>query len=224
MKETLEYLYSYPMWVKLALVVMAIIAGVLLLFFQPKKTGEIAPSIVLPQLSEREVTALGLTLTDTRAGDRGAWAYPLHQNLTYRGFSDAEATAVLNSLVAKKVLVYVEVDTDDSLTGKSSKAPAYRVTESGFAFAAQSNELRKFNDTYYYTIQLKGSNSDKRNIAFLEQLRRLEIVQNQTRFIIDDKPNQSNIAVFAYQSLDVNLVRNMADAFNVSIVNIAERK
>jgi hypothetical protein len=86
-------------------------------------------------LSPEEEIALEEILTDPRAGDRGAWTYPVHQAITRRGLSNSEATLALNSLVQKGYLEAVEVETIDSLTEKPSKAPAFRLTKAGVAAA-----------------------------------------------------------------------------------------
>ena len=44
---------------------------------QSTRTAEESP------LTAEEAVALGVILTDPRAGDRGVWTYPLHQQLTY---------------------------------------------------------------------------------------------------------------------------------------------
>ena len=93
-------------------------------------------------LSPEEEMALWVVLEDPRAGDRGAWVYPLHQQLTYRGLTEAQATVLLNRLVTKGILVAVDVPTTDSLTGVPSTAPAYRVTREGLRLAEQSDRFR----------------------------------------------------------------------------------
>lgn len=88
-------------------------------------------------LTPEEEIALEEILSDPRAGDRGAWTYPVHQNITRRGLTSAEATLALNSLVQKGYLEAVEVETMDRLTEKPSKAPAFRLTSAGIAAATQ---------------------------------------------------------------------------------------
>jgi hypothetical protein len=88
-------------------------------------------------LSPEEQIALEEILTDPRAGDRGAWTYPVHQKITRRGLSGADATLALNRLVQKGYLEAVEVDTVDRLTDQPSKAPAFRITKSGIAAASE---------------------------------------------------------------------------------------
>ena len=59
-------------------------------------------------LSETEELALGLVLSDPNAGERGAWLYPLHNDLTQRGCTQAQATLALNGLTAKGLLQFVD--------------------------------------------------------------------------------------------------------------------
>lgn len=88
-------------------------------------------------ITPEEEIALEEILTDPRAGDRGAWTYPVHQAITRRGLTSAEATLALNSLVQKGYLEAVEVEAIDHLTEKPSKAPAFRLTKAGIAAANQ---------------------------------------------------------------------------------------
>jgi hypothetical protein len=90
-------------------------------------------------LSPEEEIALEEILTDPRAGDRGAWTYPVHQAITRRGLTSADATLALNSLVQKGYLEAVEVEAIDHLTERLSKAPAFRLTKAGIAAASQGS-------------------------------------------------------------------------------------
>jgi hypothetical protein len=182
--------------------------------------GESGPATKASQLSEEEETALGLILADPRAGDRGVWVYPLHQQLTYRGFSDAQATTVLNGLVSKGVLQAVDVPAPEDPTGGGS-APAYRVTPLGFSYAKNSKRLKSFKAEYIYFVTLRGTK--EHNQPFLNQLLSLQYVQKQTRFIIEDDPKLSRIAVFCYQPLDQETLRNMAQMFGVEVVSSEEQ-
>ncbi len=88
-------------------------------------------------LTPEEAIALEEVLSDPRAGDRGAWTYPVHQAITNRGLTDSQATLALNTLVQKGYLEAVDVETVDALTGKPSKAPAFRLTKTGVLAASQ---------------------------------------------------------------------------------------
>ena len=94
-------------------------------------------------LTPEEEIALEEILTDPRAGDRGAWTYPVHQAITYRGLTSADATLALNNLVQKGYLEAVEVEVVDHLMDKPSKAPAFRLTKAGIAAANQGREKKE---------------------------------------------------------------------------------
>jgi len=220
--DALSLMPFYPRWAQMlflasfALVVASVVA--FSNFYSKAQEGKARQTPVAElSLTDDEELALGLVLTDPQAGTRGAWAYPLHQELTYRGLSEAAATTVLNSLATKGLLEALDVPTYDEVEKKESTAPAYRVTERGFAYAAKSDELRDFESHYKYILRLNGT--QQRNGPFLEQLRRLDSVQGQTRFIIETDPKMSRIAIFSYKALDENLIRNLAKSFKVSIVS-----
>lgn len=177
-----------------------------------------APDLVA--LTKEEEAALGVAVTDPRAGDRGVWLYPLHQDLTNRGLSDAEATMTMNSLVAKGMCKQIDVPTHDSLTGKETTAPAYRVTPKGFSYVKSSSELSKSKQTHYYHVRVRGTRSV--NDIFLRHLQGLRGVQRQTRFITEDDPEFSKIAIFSYKPIDSDLIRDMARMFNVIVDEITE--
>ena len=99
----------------------------------PASTGSSAGGT--ESLSADEEVALKLILRDPRAGDRGAWVYPLHHALTRLGWSEIRATVVLNTLALKGILQAREVETEEFPTGKRSRAPVYRVTPRGFEVA-----------------------------------------------------------------------------------------
>jgi hypothetical protein len=101
------------------------------LAMRPSSKAAAAPTALSPE----EEIALEEVLTDPRAGDRGAWTYPVHQRITTKGLTAPQATLALNGLVQKGYLEAVEVDSIDSLTGKPSKAPAFRVTAKGLVAA-----------------------------------------------------------------------------------------
>jgi hypothetical protein len=218
--KALSLMPYYPRWAQALFVVsLALVLASAIVFAnyyskaEASKGGK-SPSLEV-SLSANEEQALGLTLTDPQAGTRGAWAYPLHQQLTYRGMSEAQATTALNSLVEKGFLLSVDVPSYDNVTGKLTNAPAYRVTSSGFAYAAKSTTLSKFQSSYRYTLILSGS--EKQNAAFLEQIRTLDSVEAQTRFITSKDPKYSHIMIFSYKPVDETLIRNMAKAFNASV-------
>lgn len=220
--EGLRLMPLYPRWAQaLFLASFALLVASVVVFsnFYSKVQEVKARKTPIGELSltDDEELALGLVLTDPLAGSRGAWAYPLHQELTYRGLSEATATTVLNSLVAKGLLESLDVPAYDEFEKKQSTAPAYRVTERGFAYAAKSDKLRRFQSVYKYILRLNGT--QQRNAPFLEQLRRLDSVQGQTRFIIETDPKVSRIVIFSYKALDENLIRNLAKSFNVSILS-----
>lgn len=225
--EAISLMSYYPRWAQaLFMTSFALVVASVVVFINLSSKAEEAKERTKPigelSLTEGEESALGFVLTDPLAGTRGAWAYPLHQQLTYRGMSDAEATTTLSSLVAKGLLDAVDVPTYDDLEKRQTTAPAYRVTERGFSYAAKNAKLQGFDSQYRYILRLAGS--QKKNGPFVEQLRSLDFVQAQTRFIIENDPRMSRVVVFSYKPLDESLVRNMAKAFKVSIESFARDK
>lgn len=91
-------------------------------------------------LTPEEKIALEEILADPRAGDRGAWTYPVHQAIIRRGLTSADATLALNNLVQKGYIEAVDVETIDPLTEKPSNAPAFRLTKAGIVAANQCNQ------------------------------------------------------------------------------------
>jgi hypothetical protein len=168
------------------------------------------PSGVLSEvgLANDEQVALGLVLSDPMATTRGAWLYPLHQQLTYRGFTDVGATAVLQSLVQKGMLQYVEIPGKDDLTGKESAAPAYRATQQALAAATRYETIRTFREKYRYSLVLVGD--EERNAPFLQQIRALPMVEKQSRFVISDSPGFSCIVIWSYEPINEGKLRAMA--------------
>ena len=114
----------------------------------------------------------------------------------------------MNSLVAKGMCKQIDVPTHDSLTGKETTAPAYRVTPKGFSYVKSSSELSKSKQTHYYHVRVRGTRSV--NDIFLRHLQGLRGVQRQTRFITEDDPEFSKIAIFSYKPIDSDLIRDMA--------------
>jgi len=108
------------------------------------------------------------------------------------------------------------------LSGGSGKAPAYRVTKRGFDWAQHSERLRSFNAKYMYRIRLHGSK--KSNSIFLDHLFGLPFIERQTRFIQEQDPQFSQIAVFSYESLDAQTVNKMAQLFNVRVARFEQGK
>jgi hypothetical protein len=169
-------------------------------------------------LSETEELALGLVLSDPNAGERGAWLYPLHNDLTQRGYTQAQATLALNGLTAKGLLQFVEVVTFDPDTKAERKAPAYRITAAGIDYANSSEGIRGFHAKYRYQMVLQGSR--KKNQPFLEYLLAVPHVEQQTRFIDEKASGRSRIAVFSYQPLDENLLKEEAARASLTLLSI----
>lgn len=168
------------------------------------------------KLSDNEELALGLVLADPTAGDRGAWLYPLHQGLTYRGCSQAEATLALNGLNAKGLIQFVDILSWDSLSKEERKAPACRITKAGIEYANRIEKVRGFNEKYRYRLFLQGSRAT--NQPLLEYLWELPYMEKQTRFIDEKDPERSQIVVFSYQPLSEEVVRDEAKRLNLDLV------
>ena len=220
---------SLPLWPKIALSAAIIFFAILLLallWFLPKHSGARDPvGYAVPTkeevitLSENEEKALGIILTDPMAGGRGVFAYVLHGQLTSRGLTDAQTTISLGSLVSKGLLVSVDVEGKDAM-GELKTAPAYKVTEKGIAYASNNEAIAKTEEIYLYTLRVHGLNQD--NLPFLEHLRDLDLVERQTRFVSEDEPNVSRIAIFSYESISDELIRNQATMFKVSVIEFSE--
>ncbi|MCW9033780.1 MAG: hypothetical protein OQJ97_06125 [Rhodospirillales bacterium] len=219
---------SFTPKITLSAILVAIPILLLTIIWAPKKnsseeteTKEKNPSNLQIELTRDEEKALGLVLTDPQAGDRGAWTYPLHQQLTYRGLSDVQATSALNALVRKGLLVSVNVETRDSMTGKPTTAPAYKVTETGFLYAAKHEQIMKFEQKYYYTLRVMGAREE--NSLFLEHLQDLDFIERQTRFINEKDQNASRIAIFSYNPISEKLIKNIAKMFKVVVLGFSKR-
>jgi hypothetical protein len=223
MKDFFEFVNGYPLWVKLSLLTLGVAAAILLLFCRSNSSSALNSRSQM-KLSNREEIALGLALTEPQAGGRGVWASGLHQDLTRRGFSDVDATAVINSLVRKKLLTLDEISTEDRFSGKMVKIPVYRVTEAGFGYAQETEGFRNFNAQYCYKITLRNPSTDESNRAFLKHLRSLDFVDAQTRFINEADLKQAHIGVFAVQPLEEKVVRTMADLFHASVEEFSVTK
>lgn len=170
------------------------------------------------KLSDDEETALGLALADPEATTRGAWLYPLHGELTFRGLSDVEATTAVNSLLSKGMLLYVEVPGTDDFTGKPDKAPALRVTPRGVDYA--KSRLKPFKAEYFYRLTVLGTK--EHNKPFLDHLGTLKGVEKQTRFGREDNPKLSMIFLYSYQPFDQETIANVARMFSVQVVGFEE--
>jgi len=180
----------------------------------PRRRGEGGDD----ELSQDEQRALGLLVSDPQAAARGAWLYPLHQQLTFRGFSDAGATAVLDSLRQKGAIEYVEVETEDPLTERPSKAPAYRATSKGMSFVERYEAVRQFREHHTYEVVLKRD--EERNARFLDGVLANVSVQRQTRFVIEDDPARSRIKIWSYEPLDEGYLRELAARAGAEILSI----
>lgn len=185
---------------------------------QPRPTGG---GLDAKSLNADEWFALSYIMTDPEATSRGVWLYPLHQELTYRGYTDSGANLVLSSLSRKGVIQHVDVPTYDDLERKQTTAPAYRVTEMGIDFIEKNSDLiSKLNETYHYTIRLYGS--EESNAGFLESIRQLDFVQAQTRFINESDMALCRIAVFAYKPIDRKDIENIARMYGAKIYSFSE--
>ncbi|MFC4874864.1 hypothetical protein [Negadavirga shengliensis] len=159
--------------------------------------------------------------TDPQAATRGSWLYPLHQQLTYRGYKKSEVTTILSELEEKKIIQYVKVSSYNDLLRKKTKAPAYKITPKGIDYISRNKQLLpKIQDTYYYTIRLYGEEQD--NQLFLEALRELDFVQQQTRFITDNDEGFCTIAVFSYMPISEMVVRQLEKIHKVRILTFKE--
>jgi hypothetical protein len=157
-------------------------------------------------------------MTDPKAANRGAWLYPLHQDLTYRGLSDAEATSVLAALVRKKAIEYVEVSVDDPLSSRNDMAPAYRLTPVGAELAAKHAEVQQSQRHYTYLIRVAGDK--RRNTALLKGVLSLQSVQKQTRFIDSGDSKSSLIKIWSYVALDESVLRAIAVSSGSKVISI----
>jgi hypothetical protein len=170
------------------------------------------------ELTDNEKLAMGLLMTDPNAANRGAWLYPLHQDLTYRGLTDAEATSVLAALVRKKAIEYVEVDADDPPSGQNDTAPAYRLTPVGAELAAKHAEVQQSQHVYTYLTRVTGDK--RRNTALLKGVLSLQKVQRQTRFIDSGDSKSSLIKIWSYVAQDESVLRAIAVSSGSKIISI----
>jgi CHAT domain len=155
-------------------------------------------------LTTDEQLALSMIMCDPQASVRGAWVYPLHQDLEKRGLSPAQVTVATSTLIEFGLVEHREVPGKDSITGENSTAPAYRVTKSGLAVARDNPNVLNFRDRYSYVFSVSSTNDDETqsNVAFLQALHRLNFVEDQTRFIIADRDGEARIAAWSYEPLE----------------------
>jgi hypothetical protein len=187
------------------------IGGVLFVFGQRKVPAPI-------ELNDKERLAMGLLMTDPNAASRGAWLYPLHQDLMYRGLSDSEATSVLAELVRKKAIECVEVPVDDPLTGRKDTAPAYRLTPVGADLAAKYADVQRSQHDYTYLLRVAGGRGH--NAALLKGLHSLRHVQRQTRFIDSGDSKSSLIKIWSYAALDESVLRAIAVSSGAKVISL----
>ncbi|HQX48991.1 MAG TPA: toll/interleukin-1 receptor domain-containing protein [Planctomycetaceae bacterium] len=172
-------------------------------------------------LTRCEEIALGLILVDAQGATRGAWGYPLHQQITYRGFTEAEATMALAALISEGFVEFVEIEEQEPIDGKHSKLPAYRITAQGLLFARAYDSLRSFKACYHYIIRLHGVREE--NETFLDQLKIPTYIERETRFIEDADPSKySTIAVWSYEKIDRLAVIDLGIKNLRSIVSFSE--
>jgi len=181
--------------------------------------GIIQPEVM--QLSKNEEKALCLVLADQQAGDRGVWAIPLHQQLIYRGLSDVQATVSLSSLVFKGLLISVDVESKHSITNEIRTAPAYKATQKAFKYAAEHENVLKFEEGYKYILRVEGEN--KKNVPFLKHLENLDFIERESRFIDEEDPSVSRIVIFSYDPISDKLIREIAEIFNVTVLDFSKR-
>lgn len=174
------------------------------------------------ELSAAEELALGLILSDPAGTSRGAWLYPLHQQLEYRGLTQAAASLALDSLVRRAFVENVDVPATDPLDGSSGTAPAVRVTASGARYSETSDAVMGFRTDYNYWLELSAEEDDARPL--LDDIRALPGVQAQTRFVTSRAlQSLSAIAVWSYQPLDCDALVAMARKRGIAVVSLTDR-
>ncbi len=170
-------------------------------------------------LSPAEQLALGLILCDPMAAERGAWLYPLHQDLGSRGLSTAQTTLALTELKRLGLIEYLEIPGVDTLTGEESAAPAYRITNMGASVAATYPGVSNFQDRYSYVLRMSGDEAS--NEEFLARLKSLPAVEAQTRFIVQDRDGVVRIAVWSHEPL-TEVFSSISSDTGSSILNVRE--
>ncbi|HET6255582.1 MAG TPA: hypothetical protein VFE32_16015 [Puia sp.] len=189
---------------------------VIFLFTFPVLADAIRRARKEKRLNEHEKYFLAYILTDPEAATRGVWLYPLHQQLSYRGYTETEVTQILSTLSQKNIIKYVEVPHYDEMRKQHLTAPAYKITGPGLDYIQKnSDSIPKLKDTYYYTIKVYGS--QQKNSDFLNHLRDLDFVQRQTRFIIEEDKKLSRIALFAYKEIDIKDIEHISHIHDTRI-------
>ncbi len=191
------------------------------LFTIPLLIDAIRRLIKLKKLSYDETFTLAFILTDPQASTRGAWLYPLHQQLTKRGFKDSNVTSILSSLTKKGLIKFVEIESYDSLHKRVSKAPAYKVTKKGIDYITDNkSEIPDIKETYIYKIKMYGTQNE--NQLFLESIEDLDFVQAQTRFITEKDKGFCTIAAFTYKPLNESDIKHLEKINKVRIYSFKE--
>ncbi|GHO98760.1 hypothetical protein KSF_088080 [Reticulibacter mediterranei] len=173
-------------------------------------------------LNSDELFALAYINTDQQAKTRGAWLYPLHQQLTYRGYTASQVTSILSSLEDKGIIKHVNAPTYDSLEKRETEAPAYKITSRGTKFMQEnSKRMPSIKDVYKYLIRLYGTRND--NQVVLDHIKEdLDFVQAQTRFVTEDNKDLCSICLFAYKPIDDKVIRRIAKIYGRQIYAIKE--
>ena len=181
-----------------------------------QRNKQISKSLSIP-----EKYALAFMMTDPQSATRGVWLYPLHQQLTYRGFPDSDVTLILSSLAKKGFIKHVEVPHYDDFRKKQTTASACKITDKGIRYIQQNQDsIPKLKETYIYGIRLYGSK--KSNTGFLEHIRNLDFVQAQTRFVNESNKKLCQIAVFAYKPVDRKDIEHIAKINKTKIYSFIE--
>ena len=179
-------------------------------------------SIDAALLNDDELFVLAYIMTDPQATTRGAWLYTLHQQITFRGYTDSQATFMLAGLEDKGIIKHVDVSTEDDRLGKrKSTSPAYKITSEGRRFIKQNNErIPSIKSVYKYEIKLYGSK--KYNQNFLDHIKDLPFVQGQTSFRIDDDKTLCSIVLFAYRPINREDIEHIASIHKTKIYSFKE--
>jgi len=165
-------------------------------------------------LSDSQKYVLGYILCDVQCSHRGVAAYPLHQQLTYRGFSDPDVSLILNSLVSMGCLVRAEAQ------GENGAFPVYRTTQLAFELAELDSTITHIKQEYLFRIVLSGS--EDRNSTFFSYLRGLPYTQKSTRFLALGNEGETVIGFWTFLPPDVSKIRTMAEELGVEILRVEE--
>src|SRR5262249_16794837 len=134
-----------------------------------------------------------------------------------RGLPTARATIVLSGLANLGLVEYVDVPGVDDMTGQPRSAPAYRVTNAGLTVAAAYPGVVDFQDRYSYVLRLSGG--EELNTEFLDQVKSLSAVEDQTRFIVPHREGEARIAVWSHEPLD-DVFSSIAARAGASLLSI----